>query len=267
MAYTAAPLCILTQNCRGLNMPEKHLHLLQELKSKQVTIALLQETHLKPTDTHRLKDRHYPTNCHSTHPTAQKTGVAILIAANTQFTQTDQLADLRARYLGKPFTTIYDIHHICFYARRFAKAIRKTLRDLRLVDAWRSLHPTDRDYTHYSAIHRRYSCIDYILIQQEGLQRLQSAEILPTPWSDQSAVSIRLDSPLFRPTRTAWRLNESLLSDPEVKTQLTEHLNNYFTENNTEDVSKVTLSEAHKSVLRGHFIRIASHKKRKHSNT
>ncbi|CAH2273874.1 Hypothetical predicted protein [Pelobates cultripes] len=215
MAYTAAPLHVLTQNCRGLNTPEKRSHFLRELHRKRVSVAMLQETHLKTSDTHRLKDRGYPTNYHSTHSTDRKAGVAILVAANTQFTLMDQLAD-----------------------------------------------PNVRGYTHYSAIHRRYSRIDYVLIQQEGLQRLQSAEIIPTPWSDHSAVSIHLDSPLFRPTKTAWRLNESLLSDPEVKSLLTEHLTNYFTENDTEDVSKVTLWEAHKSVLWGHLIRIASRKKR-----
>ncbi|CAH2256187.1 Hypothetical predicted protein [Pelobates cultripes] len=289
MAYTAAPLCILTQNCRGLNTLEKRSHLLRELKNKEVMIALLQETHLKLTDTHRLKDRHYPANCHSTHPTSRKAGISLYqghgIAENLHihhnlcperktgdvFTQehspTGNIFTEGTLIIGGDFNALLDplidpLTGHSSISQIAIRAIRKTLRDLRLVDTWRTLHLTDRDYTHYSAIHRRYSRIDYILIQQEGLQRLQSAEILPTPCSDHSTVYICLDSPLFRPTRTAWRLNESLLSDPEVKTQLIEHLNNYFTENDTEDVSKVTLWEAHKSVLWGHFIRIASHKKK-----
>ncbi|CAH2330068.1 Hypothetical predicted protein, partial [Pelobates cultripes] len=74
----------------------------------------------------------------------------------------------------------------------------------------------------------RYSCIDYIFIQQEGLTHLQKADIRPTPWADHSETSIHLDSPIFKPTRTSWRMNESLLLDVVIQSQLTVHLNQYF---------------------------------------
>ncbi|CAH2315101.1 Hypothetical predicted protein [Pelobates cultripes] len=280
MAYTTAPFRITTQNCRGRNSLEKRSHLLRDLKHGRVSVAMLQETHLKMS----LKSRSYPTSFHSTHPTARKVGVAILLANSVQFTLTDQLADPNGRYLfikgtisqkTYTFATLYapNAKQTMFLCKTISKlalvlggdfnapldplydssvghssilhsavrTIRKTLRDLRLVDTWRTLHPSDRDYTHYSAIHRRYSHIDYLLIQQEGVQPLQNAEILPSPWSDHSAVHMLLDSPLYRPTRTTWRLNESILSDPDVRTQLREHLHNYFAENNTEDTSKMTL--------------------------
>ncbi|CAH2306813.1 Hypothetical predicted protein, partial [Pelobates cultripes] len=72
MTYIPTPFRISTQNCRGLNTAEKRSHLLRELAQKQVSIAMLQETHFKSTDIHRLKSRHYPANYHSTHPTARK---------------------------------------------------------------------------------------------------------------------------------------------------------------------------------------------------
>ncbi|CAH2219285.1 Hypothetical predicted protein, partial [Pelobates cultripes] len=311
MTYIPAPFRITTQNCRGLNTAERRSHLLRELAREQVSIAMLQETHFKSTDTHRLKSRHYPVNYHSTHPTTRKVGVAILLNANLQFKLTDQLSDPSGRFLFIKGTILQKTYTLAsVYAPNAKQAtflrktisqlatftegtlliggdfnapldplsdsstghssipqtairtIRKSLRDLRLVDAWRALHPTDRDYTHYSSIHRRYSRIDYLLIQQEGLQRLQKAEIHTTTWSDHSAVTMLLDSPMFKPAQTAWRMNESLLSDLEVQTQLAEHLTNYFNENNTGDISQVTLWEAHKTVLRGHFIRIASRKKK-----
>ncbi|CAH2322500.1 Hypothetical predicted protein, partial [Pelobates cultripes] len=91
------------------------------------------------------------------------------------------------------------------------RRIRKTLQDIRLVDTWRTLNPDGQDYTYYLPFHRRYSHIDYIFIQQEGLTSLKKAEIRPTPWADHSETSIHLDSPLFRPARTAWSMNELLL--------------------------------------------------------
>ncbi|CAH2250879.1 Hypothetical predicted protein, partial [Pelobates cultripes] len=45
-------------------------------------------------------------------------------------------------------------------AQTAIRTLRRTLLDLRLVDAWRALQPDGRDYTHYSTFHRRYSHID-----------------------------------------------------------------------------------------------------------
>ncbi|CAH2306963.1 Hypothetical predicted protein [Pelobates cultripes] len=142
------------------------------------------------------------------------------------------------------------------------RTVHKALRDLRLVDSWRARHPDDRDYAYYSTIHKRYSRIDYVFIQQEGLTYMQRADIHTTPWSDHSAAQVTMTSPMFRPTRTAWRLNDSLLMDKILKTQLEEHLQQYFAENNTEEVSDMTIWEAHKSVIRGHLIRMASRRKK-----
>ncbi|CAH2250629.1 Hypothetical predicted protein, partial [Pelobates cultripes] len=310
-AFTAAPFRVVTQNCRGLNAPEKRAHLLRELKQQHVSVALLQETHLRVTDTRRLTDRRFPDAFHSTHPTARKAGVAILLANSLHFTQSDMMADGYGKYLfvkgvvAQRTYTFASIYAPNTKQAKFLRAtllklanftegalimggdfnapldpildsstghssipqtairtIRRTLRNLRLVDAWRTLHPGDRDYTHYSALHHRHSRIDYLFLQQEGLHGLLDVEIRPTPWSDHSAVSMLMDSPLYRPVQSTWRLNESLLSDIAIQAQLVEHLNNYFTENDTDDVSALTLWEAHKSVLRGLLIRISAEKKR-----
>ncbi|CAH2220953.1 Hypothetical predicted protein [Pelobates cultripes] len=311
MTYSAAPFHIITQNCRGLNAPEKRAHLLQDLKRRQVSIALLQETHLRDVDNHRLRNKHYHTTFHSNHPTARKAGVSILLNTNLQFTHSETVVDPNGRFLfvkgmisQKTYTlaSVYapnksQAKFLCRTLLKLAaftegilvlggdfnitleplsdsstghssiaqaaiRRIRKTLQDLRLVDTWRTLHPDDRDYTYYSPLHSRYSRIDYIFIQQEGLTFLKKAAIRPTPWADHSESSIHLDSPLFRPTQKTWRINESLLLDTPIRTQIAEHLNQYFAENTTEDMSNITLWEAHKSVLRGHLIRIASRKKR-----
>ncbi|CAH2276730.1 Hypothetical predicted protein [Pelobates cultripes] len=215
-----------------------------------------QETHLRAAKTHRLMDRRFPDSFHSTHPTARKAGVAILLASDLHFHRSDTMADPNGRYLfvkgtvaqkTYTFASIYapNTKQAKFFRNTLLKlanftedalmvggnfntpldpildssighssipqtairTIRRILRDMRLVDTWRILHPEDRDYTHYSAMHNRHARIDYLFIQQEELQRLLEADIRPTPWSDHSAVYMRMESPLYRPTRTIWRLN------------------------------------------------------------
>ncbi|CAH2249466.1 Hypothetical predicted protein, partial [Pelobates cultripes] len=68
--------------------------------------------------------------------------------------------------------------------------------------------------------------------------------------------------PNLSPTRAQWKLNDTLLNDPAHIAQLQENLTNYFAENNALAVSPTQIWEAHKAVLRGHIIALASkHKK------
>ncbi|CAH2318848.1 Hypothetical predicted protein [Pelobates cultripes] len=302
---------IITQNCRGLNLPERRTNLLRDLQRERVAVALLQETHFREGAAPALKNKQYPTNYFSNHPTAKKAGVAILIAARLQFQEQDHLIDHNGRYAfvkgniaGRCYTfaTIYvpnnnqsrflkntlkaltdftegtvvtggdfnvtldpkvdsSTGHSSIPQREI-RTINHTLKTLRLVDCWRTLNPLDREYTHYSIIHKRYSRIDFLLLQQEALIRLRRASIHTAMWSDHGQVSIDLESPLIRPTKTTWRLNDSLLTDLPLRAQVTDTLQTYFTENETGDVSDMTIWEAHKSVLRGKLIQIASQRKK-----
>lgn len=38
-----------------------------------------------------------------------------------------------------------------------------------IVDTWRELHPSRRDYTHYSAPNNRYARIDYFIYNEKGI--------------------------------------------------------------------------------------------------
>ncbi|CAH2284406.1 Hypothetical predicted protein [Pelobates cultripes] len=96
------------------------------------------------------------------------------------------------------------------------RSIRNGLRDAGLVDAWRVLHPCDTDFTYYSTVHKRYSRLDYVFLAQELLPMLLSADIRPMGWSDHSPASVRIRSPLFRPTGRQWRMNESMLTDVPI---------------------------------------------------
>ncbi|CAH2305812.1 Hypothetical predicted protein [Pelobates cultripes] len=311
MAYRSAPLKIITQNCRGLNIPERRTHLLQELRKKHVAIAMLQETHFKEGSTPTLRNSHYPNNYFCNHSTAHKSGVAIILAAELEFKELERIQDSQGRYLflkGIIADKIYTIATIYLPNRRQAPFLRNTLHQLedftdgillvggdfnapldptldsstghsclpqhsissirelealRLVDCWRTLHPTVKDFTYYSALHNRYSRIDYLLIAEEGLSHLLGAEITPATWLDHGSVEMELNSPLYRPKAWTWRLNEALLLDPDTKEQIHQVLEQYFRENDTPEISPISVCEAHKSVICGTLIRIASQKRRR----
>lgn len=62
--------------------------------------------------------------------------------------------------------------------------------------------------------------------------------------------------------RGTWRINEDLLDDSETKKTIMEEIANYFAENDTPDLSRATIWEAHKSVIRGKLLSIGVGKKK-----
>ncbi|XP_063806790.1 histone-lysine N-methyltransferase SETDB2 [Pseudophryne corroboree] len=59
-----------------------------------------------------------------------------------------------------------------------------------------------------------------------------------------------------------WRLNDSLLHNPEINSHLQNMISDYFALNDHPDISRSTLWLAHKAVLRGHLISLASKAKK-----
>ncbi|CAH2314814.1 Hypothetical predicted protein, partial [Pelobates cultripes] len=243
-----------------LNIPERRTQLLRDLYIRRISIAFLQETHFS-----MLKSKHYPNAACSNHPTARSAGVAIFLGAKLQFHEADRLSDangrrnldLRRRFQRTTTPSYRLVHGIQLHNSRCS-------RDLRLVDCWRAMHPDDREYTHYSMIHKRYSRIVYILIEQELLTTIRTAEIGAAQWSDHGPVILKIDSPRMRPTSWAWRLQDSLLLDLTVREQVSEELTSYFTLNTPEDHIAITIWEAHKSVIRKTLMHLASKKRKEY---
>ncbi|CAH2297156.1 Hypothetical predicted protein [Pelobates cultripes] len=130
MAYRNTPLRILTQNCRGLNIPERRTHLLRELKQKHIAVALIQETHFKEGAAPKLQNKHYPNNYFSNHSTSHKAGTAILLAAELEFKELERSQDSHGRYLflkGIIADKIYTLANIYVPNRRQASFLRNTL--------------------------------------------------------------------------------------------------------------------------------------------
>ena len=76
---TVPYLSIITLNVNGLNAPTKRQRLAEWIQQQDSYICCLQETHIKPRDTHRLKVQDWKKIFHA-NGDQKKAGVAILIS-------------------------------------------------------------------------------------------------------------------------------------------------------------------------------------------
>ena len=71
-------LSIITLNVNGLNTPTKRQRMAEWIQKQDPNICCLQETHLKPRDTYRLKVKGWKKIFHA-NGDQKKAGVAILL--------------------------------------------------------------------------------------------------------------------------------------------------------------------------------------------
>ena len=77
-------ILIITLNVNGLNAPTKRHRLAEWIQKQDPYIHCLQETHLRPRDTYRLKVRGWKKIFHA-NGNQKKAGVAILLSDKTDF--------------------------------------------------------------------------------------------------------------------------------------------------------------------------------------
>uniref|UniRef100_A0A803JCB5 Reverse transcriptase domain-containing protein n=1 Tax=Xenopus tropicalis TaxID=8364 RepID=A0A803JCB5_XENTR len=186
-----------------------------------------------------------------------------------KLTQTPVNIDIWCGDFNFPFNPVMDKSNSTHSTKdnKAARATQDILNTTHFVDTWRELHPKTREYTYYSAPHKQYSRIDTILLNTLATPNLKESCIKPCPWSDHDLVAtllVVLDTPI---KHTRWRLNESLLSDPQLVIDSKTTLTNYFKENNTPEVTPDIIWAAHKATIRGYFIQQAAIKQKKERET
>lgn len=124
-----------------------------------------------------------------------------------------------------------------------------------LVDSWRSTHPTEKDYSYYSAPHQRYSRLDLIFITQRDLPRLARTEKGIISLSDHAPVALSLKPGSSNRRSFNWRLNAALLTDQTIQDYIHDSIRSYFLDNKDSDTNPLNNWEAHKTVIRGNLIR------------
>ena len=68
-----------------------------------------------------------------------------------------------------------------------------TIDHIDLIDIYRTFHPKTMNFTFFSSTHGTFSRIDHILGHKSSLGKLKKIEIIPSIFSDHSAVRLDLN--------------------------------------------------------------------------
>ena len=134
-----------------------------------------------------------------------------------------------------------------------ARFVKLSLEEMGLEDMWRKLHPTEIDFTHWSAVYKTHSRIDYMFVNKEDSYRVKECEIGGADISDHNPMLVKIDLN-NRKRQTVWRLNMGLLNSEQQKEQVRKDLQTYMEENDNEEVNPTILWDAMKAVMRGKLI-------------
>ena len=139
--------------------------------------------------------------------------------------------------------------------------IKKMIKRIGLIDVWRDLHPSAKQFTFFSHPHAVYSRIDYFFIFRADRHRVLDCSIGVRDVSDHSGVYLKLHLEV-QPKNTIWRLNTTLLNDNQFEEFIKKETKDYAEFNSDTEVSPSILWDAAKAVLRGKIIMWTSQKKK-----
>jgi exonuclease III len=99
--------------------------------------------------------------------------------------------------------------------------LREVMKQMDLIDIYRTYYPKTKGYTSFSAPHGTYSKTDHIIGHKTGLHRYKKIEIIPCILSDHHGLKLIFNNNINNivPTLT-WKLNNSLFNDTLVKEEI-----------------------------------------------
>ena len=110
------------------------------------------------------------------------------------------------------------------FESKFCKVLARLVKNMNFVDSFRHLHPGTKEYTFHRGAHVAQSRLDRIYLPPHLVQSLLSAQHKPGV-SDHARVEVELDlrpgqsHPHSQHKKSFWKLNTSLLDDPDFKIQ------------------------------------------------
>lgn len=134
--------------------------------------------------------------------------------------------------------------------------------DLGLVDIWRLINHSEREYTFFSHCQQSYSRIDMFLISSTIIKQVANCKINPMALSDHAAVELNIDINSDTERKGRWRMNTSLLQDESFKLTLRNDLISFFEINAGSTDTRAMEWEASKAYIRGKIIAHSSKKKK-----
>ena len=143
--------------------------------------------------------------------------------------------------------------------------IKTWMEEKHLVDIWRQMHPYLRRFTyHQQRPQPVFTRLDFFLISQGMTGFIDASNILPGYCTDHSMITITLKLLNHPRGRGFWKLNSSLLNDPEYIGKIKETITE--TCNANQEVNDQIKWELVKYKIRQESIKYASFKKRQSEN-
>lgn len=134
--------------------------------------------------------------------------------------------------------------------------------DAGLIDAWRLINPSKREYTFFSHCHKSYSRIDLFLVSNSLINCVMSCSIKSIALTDHAGIELCVRLGVEQRKGSRWRMNVSLLQDKSFKKLLGEDLKNFFDLNIGSTQCIESVWEASKAYIRGKIIAYGAKKKK-----
>ena len=143
------------------------------------------------------------------------------------------------------------------------QALNDTLDQMNLIDIYRTFHPKITEYTFFSSAHGTFCQVDHILGHKSSLGKFKKIETVSSIFSEHNAMRLDINykEKTVKYTNT-WRLNNTLLNNPEIAEETKEEIKKYIEKNDNENTTKQNLWDAAKAILRGKFIAVQSYFKK-----
>lgn len=122
--------------------------------------------------------------------------------------------------------------------KKVIKTIANLCKSLKTIDAWRTKHPTSKQYTYRNI--NMSSRIDYWLVPEHIREQID-CDIRPAVKTDHNAVSLKIQLPNSKRGPGLWKLNVSFLKDQEYNNLILDVLNRTKNEASTCRMNKRTL--------------------------
>ncbi len=116
--------------------------------------------------------------------------------------------------------------------------VNSYIEEMGIIDVWRELYPSIRDFTHNSVSHTVYARIDNFFMFNADRFKIRDCDILTRDFSDRSPISISLL--LARKKRNPlWKLNSHIFNDPAIVSKIKEDIKEYLEIKNAGEVPPV----------------------------
>lgn len=144
-----------------------------------------------------------------------------------------------------------------------ARALLSTCEEINLVDTWRTLHPSDREFTFYSPPHKCHTRIDYFFIPQTVMQCVSSCSIGNIVVSDHAILLLELSLGIESRKSKCWRFDTRLLKDNKFISYLKSEFRIFLSINLQSTSNSSLLWETSKAYIRGIIIAYSASKRKK----